>query len=69
MLGTTILCITVRPLYNAIMVILGKEGFLFSYADDVYLGGVPRNVALALAAASGLYRMMGLSLGWEPRKT
>jgi len=68
-LGTTIICITVKPDYDAILVILGPEGFLFSYADDVYLGGVPSNVALALAVAPGMYRLIGLSLGWGPRKT
>ena len=67
-LGTTIMCITGRPVYDAILVILGPEGFLFSYADDVYLGKVPGNVAVALAAAPGLYRMTGFSLGWGPRK-
>ncbi len=63
MLGTIFMRITVRPVYDAIMVILGPEGFLFSYADDVYMGGVPRNVALALATALGLYGMIYFSLG------
>ena len=42
---------------------------MFNYVYDVYLGGVPWNVALALDAASGLYVMIELSLGWSPRKT
>jgi hypothetical protein len=54
-LKTTIMCVTVRPIYDALLVILGPEGFLFSFADDVYMGGVPWNVALALDATSGLY--------------
>ena len=65
----TLLCIKVRPIYDALFLILGLEGFLFSYADDVYLGGLPINVTLALEAASGIYAMVGLSLGWGPRKT
>jgi hypothetical protein len=68
-LGTTMLCITVKSVYDAILVILGPERSLFNYADGVDLGGVPGNVALALAAALDLYRMIGLSLGWGPRKT
>ncbi len=64
MLGTTILCITVKPVYDAILIILGPEGFLFSYVDDVYMGWVPGNVA-----ASGLYAMIGLALSWGPRMT
>jgi len=62
-LDTSILCITVRLVYDALLVILGPEGFLFIYADDVDMGGKPLNVALALEAASGLYAMIGLSLG------
>jgi hypothetical protein len=68
-LGTPILCITVRLVYDALKVILGLEGFLLSYADVVYMGGKPWNVALTLKAASGLHAMIGLSLGWGPRKT
>ncbi len=37
-LGTTILCVTIRPVYDALLALLGLEGFLFSYADDVYMG-------------------------------
>ena len=64
-----ILRIIVRHVYDAILVILGPEGFWFSYAEDVYLGGKPWNVALALDAASGLYAMFELTLGWGPKKT
>jgi hypothetical protein len=65
----TIMCIIVRHVFDALLEILGPEGCLFNYADDVYLGGVHWNVALALDAASVLYAMIGLSLGWGPRKT
>jgi len=68
-LGRTIMCITDRPAYDVILAIMGPEGFLLSYADDVYLGGVPGNVALALAAVLSMYRMIGLLLGWGLRKT
>ena len=68
-LGSSILCIAVRPIYDAILVILGPGGFLFNYADDVYLGGVSVNVALPLEATTCLYGMIGLSLAWGPRKT
>jgi len=36
---------------------------LLGFADDVYMGGIPVNVAFALDAALGLYVMIGLSLG------
>ena len=41
---------------------------MLNYADDVYMGGLPMNVALALDAASDIHAMIGLSLGWGPRK-
>jgi hypothetical protein len=63
-LGTTILCITVRPVYDALLYILGPEGFLFSYADDVYMGRVPVKVALALDPVSGLYAIDDWAITW-----
>ena len=63
------MCVIVRPIYDALLVILGPEGFLFSFADDVYMGEVPWNVALPLDAASGLYAMIGLSMVWGPNRT
>jgi hypothetical protein len=68
-MGTNLMCITMRKVYDALLVIMGPEGFLYNYVDDVYMGGTPRNVALALASASELYALIGLSLGWGPRKT
>jgi hypothetical protein len=67
--GTTILCITIRPVYDALLSQLGPQGFLFSFADDVYMDGVCTSVARALNQASSLYAMIGLQLGWGPKKT
>ena len=67
--GNAILIITVRPVYDALRNALGFEGFLFSYADDVYMGGTPVQVADALTAAHGIYASVGLSIGWGPKKT
>ncbi len=67
-LGTTILRITIRPVYDALLSQLGSHDFLFSFADDVYMGGVPTSVARVLTQASTLYAMVGLQLGWGPKK-
>jgi hypothetical protein len=37
--GTTILCITAKPVCDALRNLLRAKGFLFSYVDDVYMGG------------------------------
>ncbi len=42
---------------------------IFSYADDVYMGGAPVSVALALVEALDLYGIVGLQQGWGPKKT
>ncbi len=36
-LDTTILCVTTCPIYDAPLGLLGPYGFLFNYADDVYI--------------------------------
>ena len=59
-LGTSILCITVRPVYDALRSLMGPEDFLFSYADDVYNGGGPSQVAHTLATTPGIYADVGL---------
>jgi hypothetical protein len=47
---------------------MGPEGFLFSYSEDVYMGGEPVHVAHTLAAALDIYTNVGLQLGWGPKK-
>jgi hypothetical protein len=39
-LGTTIMCITIRLVYDALLALIVPDGFLFSYADDVYMGSL-----------------------------
>jgi hypothetical protein len=68
-LGTTILRITSRPVYHALLDQLGPEGFLFSYDDDVYMDGRRIRVALALSAAPDLCIMVDMQLGRGPKKT
>ena len=68
MLGTTILCITVMPVYDMLRNLLGVEGFLFSYADDVYMGGKPVQVAVTLTTTPCIYGDVGHSLSWGPKK-
>ena len=59
-LGTSILRITVRPVYDALRSLLGPKGFLFSFADAVYMGREPLQVAHMLAVAPGIYANVGL---------
>ena len=55
MLGTNIRGVKILPVYDALLFLLGSDGFLFTYADDVYMGGVPIQVAITLSATPGLY--------------
>ena len=61
------MCITSRPVFDALLTLLGPEGFLFSYDDQVYMGGTPVHLAVALSEASGIYAPVGLQLGWGPK--
>ena len=61
-LGNIILNITAMPEYDALRNLLGVEGFLFGYADDVYMGGKPVQVADALTTAPDIYASVGLSI-------
>jgi hypothetical protein len=45
------MCITIRLYYDTLLARLRSDGFLFSYADDVYMGGAPVQVAVALSEA------------------
>ena len=55
-------------MYDALRNLLGVDGFLFNYADDVYMGGKPVQVSDALTSAHGIYANVGLSIGWGPKK-
>ena len=59
-LGITILSITLIPVYDALLNLLGPEEFLFNYTYDVYMGGRPVKVALTLFVASNLCNMVGM---------
>jgi hypothetical protein len=63
------LCVTLRPVYDALLVLfLGPGKFLFGYVDDVCME-VPNLVAVELSEALGLHAMVGLRLGSGPKKT
>jgi hypothetical protein len=53
--------------YDVLFNLLGPEGFLFSYADDVYMGETPVKVVLRLSAAPDLYIMVDMQLRWGPK--
>jgi len=50
---------------DALLNLLGPEGFLFSYVDDVYMGGRPIRVALPLSAAPDLYITVGVTATYQ----
>ncbi len=42
---------------------------MFSYADDVYMGITPPNIAHTLTQAHIIFEAAGITLGWGPKKT
>ncbi len=68
-LGAFLFCLAMQPVYSRLGALLGPEGALYAYSDDVYLLADPINMAVALSAALGIYKKVGLRIGWGPGKT
>jgi hypothetical protein len=68
-LGAFLFCLAMAPVYARLGSLLGPEGALYAYFDDVYLLADPAHMAIALAAAPSLYKKVGLRIGWGPGKT
>jgi hypothetical protein len=58
-----------RPVYARLAALLGLDGTLYAYSDDVYLVSDPDNMSAAFVAAPSIYRKIGLRIGWGPSKT
>ena len=65
-LGAFFIYLVTRPVYERLGAILGPDGTLHAYSDDVYILSDTDNMAAALAAAPSLYRKVGLRIGWGP---
>ena len=49
--------------------LLGPDGGMYAYSDDVYLVAAPVNISIALADAPAIYKRLGLRIGWVSSKT
>jgi len=68
-LGAFLFCLATRHVYARQGALLGPDGALYAYFDDVYLVSDPVNMSLALIATLEIYRKVGLRIGWGPCKT
>jgi hypothetical protein len=68
-LGAFLFCLAMRPVYARLATLLGLDGELYAFSDDVYLLSDPNNMSMALAAAPALYKKVGLRIGGGPSKT
>ena len=57
------------PVYSRLGALLGPDGALYAYSDDVYMLADPGNMAVALSTAPAIYKKVGLRIGWGPGKT
>jgi hypothetical protein len=62
-------CLVICPVYARLGALLGPDGAMYAYSDDVYLVFDPVNMSIALVVAPTIYQRVGLSVGWEPGKT
>jgi hypothetical protein len=68
-LGAFQFCLAIQPFYSRLGALLGPEGALYAYSDNVYLLAGPVNMAVALSWAPAIYKKVGLRIGWGPGKT
>ena len=68
-LGAFLFCLAMAPVYARIGSLLGPDGALYAYLDDVYLLADHVHMAIALIAAPSIYKRVGLRIGWGPGKT
>jgi len=61
-LGAFLFCLAMRPVYTRLASLLGTDGALYAYSDDVYSVFDPDNMSMSLAAAIVLYKKFGLQI-------
>ncbi len=55
--------------YARLSALLGPEGAMYAYSNDVYLASDPINMSLALAAMPSIYNKVELRIGGGHGKT
>jgi len=68
-LGAFFFCLVMSPVYASLGALLGIDGALYAYSDDVYLVSDPVNMPIALGDAPAISKRVGLRIGWVPCKT
>jgi len=68
-MGAFFFCLAICPVYARLQALLGPEGALYAYSDDVYSLYDVVGMTRALATAPAIYKKVGLRIGWGPRKT
>ena len=63
-LGAFFFCFVMCPAYVRLSALLGPNGALYAYSDDVYLVSDPVNIFIALAIELAIYKRVGLRIGW-----
>jgi len=53
-LGAFVVCLVLRPVYSRLDGLLGPDGALYAYSDDVYLVSDPVNMPNALEIAPAI---------------
>ena len=58
-LDAFLFCLAMQPVYSRLGALLGHDGALYAYSDDVYLLADPANMVVALSAAPTIYKKVG----------
>ena len=62
-LGAFLFCLVIYTIYDRLQALLGSDGALYAYSDDVYLISDPVRMAKALSTAPVIYTKVGLIIG------
>ena len=68
-LGTFLFCLAMKPVYDRLRILLGPDGLLLAYSDDIYCAADSVMASSAISAAPLLYGKIGLTIGWGRDKT
>ena len=68
-LGAFLYCLAIYNVYGMRQALLGPDGALYAYSDDVYIISDHVGMVKAVAAAPGIYGKVGLMINWGHGKT
>ena len=68
-LGAFLLCLAMNHVYDRVGALMGPDGVIYAYSDEVNLLSDPARMRTTLATTPAIYMKVGLRIGWGLGKT